>query len=207
MVNKNELNTKLDEILKNQKKILSNEEKILGEEKKIEDMELTELEKEDINQKTEEEALNELIHLEKQLKKKNYSPMKTITKRDVFKGFVGAFAGLMGHFAFSKGYELGSHLTIYQATILYIVAFVVINIMLYYTGFRKVQKHLIMRIMPLRAIILYTVSIVTILLVYLLFGKLHFPLQFTEVYTVVGSSVTLAVMGAGTADLIGGGGH
>jgi len=207
MVNKNELNTKLDEILKNQKKILANEEKILGEEKKIEEMESIELEKEDLNQKTEEEALNELIHLEKQLKKNNYSPMRSITKRDVFKGFVGAFAGLMSHFAFSKGYDLGAHLTTYQATVLYVVAFVVINIMLYYTGFRKVQRHLVMRFMPLRAIILYTVSIITILLVYLLFGKVHFPIHFTEIYNVVGSSITLAVMGAGTADLIGGGGH
>jgi len=171
-------------------------------------MEQEELSKEDINQKTEEEALAELVKLEKQLKNNNYDPIRTITKRDVFKGFVGAFAGLMSHFAFSKGYDLGSHLSLYQATVLYVVAFVVINIMLYYTGFRKVQKHLIMKFMPLRAIILYSVSILTILLVYILFGKVHLPIQFTEIYTVIGSSITLAVMGAGTADLIGNhGGH
>lgn len=207
MNNKDELNKKLDLILRNQKKILANEEKILEEEEKLEDMEAEELQKEDLNQQTEEDALAELINLEKKLKKKNYDPIRKITRRDVFKGFVGAFAGLMSHFAFSKGFELGTHLTMYQATVLYVVAFFVINIMLYYTGFRKVQKHLVLRFLPLRGIILYTVSILTILLVYLLFGKIHLPLHFSEVYTVVGSSVTLAVMGAGTADLIGGSGH
>lgn len=207
MVQKNELNDKLDLILKNQKKILENEEKILKEEVKIEKLEDQELKKEDLNQETEEEALDELLKIEKEIIKNN-NPIKNITRKDLFKGFVGAFAGLMGHFAFSKGFELGTSLTIYQATVLYIVAFFVINVMLYYTGFKKIQKKLILKFMPIRATILYTVSIFTILLVYLLFGKLHFPVHFWELYKVIGSSITLAVMGAGTADLIGGnGGH
>lgn len=207
MANKNELNEKIDEILLNQRKILANENKILGEEAKIEMMESDELSKEDINQKTEEDALNELIHLEKQIKKNNANPIRSITKRDVFKGFVGAFAGLVSHFAFSEGFELGEHLSYFQATILYIVAFVTINVMLYYTGFRKVQRHLVFKFMPLRAVILYIVSIFTIVLVYILFGQLHFPIHIYELYTLVGSSITLTVMGAGTADLIGSSGE
>lgn len=198
-----ELNKKLDLILENQKKILRNEQKIIGEELKLEELEKIELENESLNQKTEEEALAEIHELEKQLKKNNFNPIKKITKRDVFKGFIGAFVGVMGHFAFSKASELAAYIDIYRATVLYFVAFSIIIIMLYYTGFRNVQKQLVIKFMPLRAIILYTVSIVTIVIVNLLFGKIHFPIHFTELYILISANIILAVMGAGTADLIG----
>jgi uncharacterized membrane protein len=57
--------------------------------------------------------------------------------------------------------------------------------------------------MPLRATILYAVSILAILIVNLLFGKFHYPYQFLEIYNIVGATIILAVLGAGTADLIG----
>ncbi len=206
-MNKNELNSKLDLILKNQKKILENEAKILGEEEKIEELERQELEFESKEIKTEEDALNELKNLEKQIKNNNLNPIKNITRRDIFKGFVGAFVGVMSHFAFSKAADLAEKITVFQATVLYLVAFAIIIIMLYYTGFRNVKKHIFMKFMPLRAVILYVVSIITIIIVNLLFGKINFPLHFTEIYILVGTNIILAVMGAGTADLIGGDSH
>jgi uncharacterized membrane protein len=109
----------------------------------------------------------------------------------------------MGHFAFSKAADIAKTLSMYQTTILYIVAAIMIVIMLYYTGFRNVEKQVILKFMPLRAMTLYSVSIFTIIFVNLIFGKIHFSLEFTEVYKIVGASVILAVMGAGTADLIG----
>lgn len=201
------LNNKLDEILRNQEKILENEVKILGEEAKIENFENIELENEDLNQKTEEEALFELNQLGKQLKSKISSPLNRITKRDLFKGFIGAFLGLVGHFAFYKGVDIAATLTFFRATLLYFIAFAIIIIMLYYTGFRKVQRHLVLKFMPIRALILYGVSVFVIILVNLLFGKIYFPIHFIEIYKLVGASIILAVLGAGTADLIGGNGE
>ncbi len=200
---KSSLNAKLNLILENQEKILKNEAKILGEEERIEEMEQEELKEENETQKTEAEALKELEQLEKDLKKNISSPMKKITKRDIFKGFVGAFVGVMSHFAFSKAADIAPTLDFYRSTILFIVALIIVIVMLYYSGFRTIEKHIILKFMPLRAIILYVVSIVTILIVNLLFGKLHFPIHFNEVYQLVAASIILAVMGAGTADLIG----
>lgn len=197
------LNDKLNLILSNQDKILKNEQKILGEEEKIEELEKEELRDDKTFEKDEQTALSELANLEKELKMSISNPIKKVTKRDIFKGFIGAFVGIMGHFAFSKAADLAPTLSIARATVLYIVAFIIITVMLYYTGFRKIEKRTIMKFMPLRATVLYIVSIITIILINLLFGKLHFPIHFNELYTLVGASIILAVMGAGTADLIG----
>ena len=129
--------------------------------------------------------------------------MRNITKRDLAKGFVGAFVGVMGHFAFSKAADIAPTLNFFQSSVLYLVAFMIIVLMLYYTGFRNIEKHIIAKFMPIRALVLYTVSIITVLFVYLLFGKIYLPLHFLEIYNLVAASIILAVMGAGTADLIG----
>lgn len=207
MTNKESLSEKLDLILKNQKAILKNEDKILGEEFKLEDLEKEELTKEDNNFQSEEDAIKELKQLEKDVKKNSISPLNKITKRDLFKGFVGAFVGITGHFAFSEGAEIAELITWERATFMYIIAFLMIVIMLYYTGFRKVQKHIILRFMPLRATTLYLVSILAIIFVNLLFGKFHYPYHFVEIYNIIGATIILAVLGAGTADLIGNVGH
>lgn len=196
------INEKLDIILQNQKKILKNEKKIMGEEEKIEKFEKKELIDENISIKDDKEILEELNKLEKQIKKASSSPIKNITKRDIFKGFIGAFIGVMSHFAFSKAADIALTLSFLRASVLYLVAFVIIVTMLYYSGFRSVEKAIVLKVMPIRAIVLYTVSIITILFVYLLFGKLYF-VSFKEIYILVSASIILAVMGAGTADLIG----
>lgn len=193
---KNSLNEKLDLIISNQNKILSKED------------EIQELEKQDLAQdiqvtKSEEETLSELAKIEAKLNSSITKPLKLVTKRDIFKGFIGSFVGVMGHFAFSKAADIADTLSIYQTSILYIVAAVIIVIMLYYTGFRSIEKQIVLKFMPLRAVTLYTVSIFTIIFVNILFGKIHFPLEFIEIYKIVGASIILAVMGAGTADLLG----
>ena len=195
-----QLTSKLDLILANQKKILENEKKILGEEEKIESIE-KDIKRTEI--KDEKDVLSELNSLERNLKKNISSPIKKVTKRDLVKGFIGAFIGVVGHFAFSKAYDLGSSIDTFHASALYVVAFIIIVLMLYYTGFRNIQKNIILKFMPLRALVLYSVSIVTVILVYFLFGKIYFPIHIEELYRLVGASMILAVMGAGTADLIG----
>jgi uncharacterized membrane protein len=200
---KNSLNEKLDLIIQNQKKILKNEQMILSKEDEIEDLEKLDLEQDRKVSQSEEETLNELAKIERKLNSSISKPLKLVTKRDIFKGFIGSFVGVMGHFAFSKAADIAESLTIYQTSVLYIVAAIIIVIMLYYTGFRNIEKQIVMKFMPLRAVTLYSVSIFTILFVNLIFGKIHFPVEFIEVYKLVGASIILAVMGAGTADLLG----
>ena len=204
---KQSLNKKLDKILKNEDEILKNQRKILSKEKEIEKLEKEELSKEEELKasvlKTEEETLAELEELQKNLDKSLSSPMKKITKRDVFKGFIGAFVGIIGHFAFLKASDVALEISILRATILYFVAFLIIIIMLYFTGFRKVEMRIVMKFMPFRAGILFTVSIVTIIFVNMIFGKIHPPIEFSEIYKLVSANIILAVIGAGTADLIG----
>ena len=196
------LNEKLDLILENQKKILKNEANIFEEEQKLEDLENQDRESEKNLAKSETQALEELEKLESQIAQQS-SPITQITKKDFVKGFIGAFVGVMSHFAFSKAAALAPSLEIWRATVLYVIAFIIIIGMLYYTGFRAVKKQTILRFMPVRATVLYGVSIVTILIVNGIFGKIDFPLEFTQLYTLIGANIILAVMGAGTADLIG----
>jgi uncharacterized membrane protein len=197
------LNEKLDKILKNEDLILKNQKKILKEESKLEDLEEKELKEEELTLNSEKDAIEELKKLEEKLKKSKSNPLLSITKIDIVKGFIGSFLGVISHFAFSYASKIAAEISLFNATLLYIVAFIIIIIMLYYSGFRKVKKHLIFKFMPLRAVVLYLVSIITILFVNLLFGKIHFPINFIEIYKLVGASIILAVMGAGTADLIG----
>jgi len=207
---KDELNQKLDLILKNEKKILENEKKILGEEKNIEIKE-NKIEKEEIENlgenkteiKDEIQALKELKNLEKELKENSSNPIKNITKKDILKGFIGAFIGIVTHFTFAKGIIIAENLNILNSTVLYITAFIIINLMLFYTGFRNIEKHLLLKFMPIRAFAIYLVSIITIILVYILFGEMHQPLTFEYLYNLIAANIILAVIGAGTADLIG----
>lgn len=196
------LNEKIDLILENQKKILKNEAKIFKEEQKLEEMETRDLESDERLAHSEADTLKELEKLEKEFSQ-GASPITQITKKDFVKGFIGAFVGVMSHFAFSKAADLAPSLEVWRATVLYIIAFIMIVGMLYYTGFRSVKHQTIFKFMPARATVLYGVSILTILIVNALFGKISLPLSFTQIYTLVGANIILAVMGAGTADLIG----
>ena len=197
------LNKKLDEILKNEKKILENERKILNEETDIDKLEKKEIKENNIEINDEDKALEDLQKLEKEIKTNSVNPIKDITKKDILKGFVGAFIGIVAHFTFAKGVLVAKNLTIINSILLYVTAFIIINIMLFYSGFRKIKKHLLLKFMPLRSIVIYLVSIITILLVYLLFGEIHEVLTPLKLFNLVAANIVLAVIGAGTADLIG----
>ena len=196
------LNKKLDKILENQKKILEKEGDILEEENKIEELEKKELKKEEEIQNSEKDALEELKELEKKMKS-SPSPLYLLTKKDVVKGFIGAFIGVMSHFAFTKAAAIAPEISLYRATLLYIIAFIILIGMIYYSGFRNVKKNLLFNFLPLRATILFVVAIFTIIFVNLIFGQIQTPITFEQIYTLVSANIILAVIGAATADLIG----
>ena len=207
--NKLSLNAKLDLILKNQETILENEAKILGEEEKIlqKEEEIEQLEREEINNEKkyhtqEEGSLESLLALQQKLEVESKKSMRKITKKDFFKGFIGAFIGVMSHFAFLKAVSISEDLTFMRATALLIVAAIIIITMLYFTGFRQIRNKFVFNFIPLRATILYGVSIFTILFVNFLFGQIY-DYSFMGLYNLVAANIILAVIGAGTADLIG----
>jgi uncharacterized membrane protein len=180
-------------IIANQKKILKKLDKILTDE----DLEL----KHDLS---ETEELEKIVDLEKSLSREiKEKPLRKITYRDFSKSIVGAFFGVLGHFAFFYGVKISHEITIMRASILYIVAFFIGVLFIYLTGFRKIQhkKHLIF--VPIRLLVIYFTSIVVVIAVLSLFGYINNTIPFTEIYKQVAAVSILAVMGAATADLIG----
>lgn len=209
-----EILKRLDRIEKNQKKLLKIQESILKEEELIEkeekknlDLAKEELIEEKKIEEVEQEELNELKkleELEKQIEKElKVSPLKKVTQRDVIKGMLGALFGVVGHFAFAKGVELAEHYSFTRSTFLYLTSFAIIVLFLYFAGFRKVDDIFIFKVLPIRAIVIYISAIITVILVLFLYGKISFQTDFQVVYNTVAAISVLAVLGAGTADLLG----
>lgn len=208
------INQRLGSIEKQQVKILELQKKFLNKETKISKKEdvFLEFEKKAFDEEKflegeETQALYELKkieQLEENIKKKmGESPLRRITYRDITKGMIGAFFGIVGHFSFAKGVEISEHFSYIRSTGLYIASFVIIILFLYFSGFRKINEQLMFKFMPLRAIVLYFSSLITVLIVLLLYGKIDFTMEFSFIYNTIAAISVLAVLGAGTADLIG----
>lgn len=129
-------------------------------------------------------------------------PLTKITYHDVTKGMIGSFFGVVGHFAFFKGPDLASHLSIGRATLLLVTSMLLLVFFLYFSGFRRVTEY--HAYLPLRFLVIYVTAITVATAVLFLFDVLHFPIDFHLLFTNVAALSILAVMGAATADLIGG---
>lgn len=181
------------EMLKILKKIQKEEEQELDDESRLEKEELEEL-----------DELKKIESLEKDIDKKlKDNPLKRVTYRDITKGMIGAFFGIVGHFAFAKGVDIAAHYSWVRSTMLLVVAFVIIIIFLYFAGFRRINDKFVFKVLPIRAIVIYVSSIITTVLVLFLYGKIGLGTDFHTIYNTVAAISILAVIGAGTADLIG----
>ena len=194
-----DIGRKLDRVLKGQ-------EKLFKEEMKVEKEELGEERKEDSIKELEERQLTEIEKLE-QVEKEveeqvKQHPLTKVTIRDIYKGSLGAFIGLILHYTIFYGVEIAGKITMVRATILYPLSFLVGMVFLYITGFRKVKESGAVRFLPVRMIVLYTVSIiVSVGVLYLLFPA--FGSSFEEAYKQIATVSLLAVIGACTADMLG----
>lgn len=158
-----------------------------------------------INEGTEElSELKKLESIERSIQKKvQVSPLKRITYRDITKGMVGAFFGVVGHFSFADSVWITHHHSYIRSTILLLVSFILAVLFIYFTGFRKVQDRFVLKFLPLRAVVIWIASIVTIILVLILYDTVSFSMGFKTLYSTIAGISVLAVLGAGTADLIG----
>ncbi|MCD6464319.1 hypothetical protein J7L02_02225 [Candidatus Woesearchaeota archaeon] len=186
-----EINAKLGHVEKLLKKTLREEEQELKEEKTLEKEEDVEIKR-----------LEELERVEQQLQREvNPEPLTKITKHDIAKAFVGALMGVIGHFAFFYGVEISKELTMTRASLLLITSFIVCVVFLYFTGFRKISDKVLIKFLPLRAIVLYATSLFVVVIVLTLFGFVSQDVA--SFYKEIASISLLAVLGASTADLIG----
>lgn len=166
------------------------ESKLLREEEKIEELERKEL--------------KDLEELREEVKKDvGPHPLTKITRADVVRSFIGALIGTVGHFAFFYGVELAETISIWRATSLYFLDGIVAFFFMYYSGFRKVKEVRIMRFIPLRVVVVYSISLIVVLATLFIFGFIGEESSFVHIYKAVSTILMLAVLGASTADILG----
>ncbi|MBI2660189.1 DUF2391 family protein [Candidatus Woesearchaeota archaeon] len=118
------------------------------------------------------------------------------------KGIVGAFIGVVAHFAFIYGKQIANNITMTRATILLAFSYVLIIILMYETGYREIKEKRLLGILPKRATAIFFTSIIMIPIIFFLFNQLNLS-NLTELYKQIAVTSVLASVGAGTADLIG----
>lgn len=199
---KNKLDLILDlerKQIKGQKRIEELEKKEINRVDKLDSEEhlLSNLEKKQL------EEFEDLKNLELKIREKvGVHPLRKVTYKDIGKSMIGAFVGLVSHFAILEGAHFAENITTFRANLFFIISFSVGLIMIYYTGFRKVNDPRLFAILPLRLIIVYTVTIISTLIALFVFGGAHFETEF--LYRQVAVLSLPAIIGACAADLIGG---
>ena len=183
------------------------EEKKMGQ--KIGDIEKKEtaIEKKEeaisVEEKKMEKETQKIEKLEKEIKEDiQQKPLEKLTIRDLNKGVVGAFIAVVAHFAFIYGKDIAKEITMARATVLIVFSYLLVILLMYETGYRKIKDKKVIGILPLRATAIFITSIVVILAIFFLFNQIDFS-NLSSLYKQIAVTSVLASLGAGTADLIG----
>ncbi len=186
---------------------------ILAEEKKVENK-ATEIEKkEDSIEKKEniivaeekkiESETKHVEKLEKEIKKEvSEKPLTKLSFRDVNKGIIGAFIGVVAHFAFIYGKEISKDISVARASVLIVFSYLLIMLLMYETGYREIKDKKLAGIIPIRATVIFVTAIIVIVAIFFLFNQINFA-DLSALYKQIAVTSVLASLGAGTADLIG----
>ena len=187
------------EILAEEKKV---EGKINGVEKKEEEIEKKETAIISEEKKIEKET-EKVQKLEKEIKKEvTQKPLTKFNVKDLNKGIIGAFIGVVAHFAFIYGKEIAKSISATRATVLFVFSYLLIIILMYETGYREIKEKRWLGILPIRATVIFLTSIMVILIIFFLFNQINLS-DLTGLYKQIAVTSVLASLGAGTADLIG----
>ncbi len=179
------VNNKIEDIEDEEKTIEKKEDIIIEEEKKI------------------EKETEKLERIEKEIKDEvKTKPLMAINFKDLNKGIIGAFIGVVAHFAFLYGKEVAKEITVTRATVLIIFSYILIIILMYETGYREIKEKRLIKILPRRATAIYLTSILVILIIFFLFNQINLS-DLAGLYKQIAVTSVLASLGAGTADLIG----
>jgi uncharacterized membrane protein len=173
---------------------------------RIEELLKTQKKEEAQIEREEEKELSEVQRLEKleaEIQKEVAPhPMRRITYHDITKGMIGAFVGIVGHFAFFYGHHIAETLSMQRATLLLVVSLALLVIFLYFSGFRRVKEYT--KYLPIRVFTIFVTAMVVCIGVLFMFNILPWPTTWHDLYLNVAAVSILGVMGAATADLIGG---
>lgn len=187
---------KLDTIDKKLDQLLSLEKEGAKEEEETQDLEKQELK--DIDELQDE--LNKLdINIKKEIGAK---ALTKVTLKDISKGVVGAFIGIVSHFAFFEGAHIAEGISNLRAVFLLITSLLIGTIFIYFTGYRKIKVMRLLYLVPLRVIVIYLTALFTIVFVLFIYGIIEHPsvsLLFKQLAVI---SIP-AMLGASAADLIG----
>ena len=174
-----------DDILEKRNSLPKEEVKVMAEEKKV------------------EEEAEKVENLEKKISKEvRSSPMAKFNVKDLNKGIIGAFIGVVAHFGFIYGKAIAQYITTTRATVLFLFSYLLIIILMYETGYRDIKEKTLLGILPKRATFVYLTSIVVVIVVFYLFNMLDLT-NLNGLYKEIAVTSVLASVGAGTADLIG----
>ncbi|MBI2656340.1 DUF2391 family protein, partial [Candidatus Woesearchaeota archaeon] len=129
-------------------------------------------------------------------------PLAKLTVKDLNKGIIGAFIGVVAHFAFIYGKEIAKDISTARATVLFAFSYLLIVILMYETGYREIKEKRLLGVLPIRATVIFLTSICVILVIFFLFNQVSIG-DVTGLYKQIAVTSVLASLGAGTADLIG----
>lgn len=176
---------KVEDMGKTQYSIVKKEDKIVVEETKL------------------EKETEKLQKLENEIKEEvSTKPLTTLSFKDLNKGIIGAFIGVVAHFAFIYGKTIATQISILRATVLLVFSYILITILMYETGYREIKEKRLLGILPKRATVIYVTSILMIPIIFFLFNQLNLT-DIGSLYKEIAVTSVLASVGAGTADLIG----
>jgi len=194
------LESEVSQVIKNERRIESKENTIeklqgkeLSEEKHIARVDTSEV-----------DELKKMEQMEKELRKSGASLLGRITYQDFIKSAIGALIGVVGGFTFalSPGLFL-NNISLVRAHMLFGLSFAMVILFVYFSGFRKVREIRNWGILPVRALVIYITSILTVVIVMLIFGILE-KYSLAQAYILVSATSVIAVLGACAADMLGG---
>ncbi|MEK6968198.1 MAG: hypothetical protein AABX51_06210 [Nanoarchaeota archaeon] len=198
-IKKLSLSKKLDVILQKEEQVLRRESAIAAEEKK-EDKEEKKIE---FLEEQELSEIRELEKLEKEIKNQiKEHPLKKIGGRDVIKGLAGGFAGVIVHNALYYGTAIAGTFDNFRAIMWFFLAFIMGGILLYASGYRKVEDKKTLWIIPLRLTILYCAALVVSIAALFLYSP-GFGSDVEKSMHLLAAVQMSATIGAVTADMLG----
>ena len=204
-----DIERKINKMLTSQERIERLERKLYKEELETQELERDQLEEEGDIQALEKRQLKEMEELEELEKDIKHAvvkhPLRKITIRDFSKGLIGAFIGIVSHYAFIEGAHVAEDISIARASFLLVLSFLVGFVFIYFTGYRRVNDKKLLEFLPIRVLVIYLVSLFAIFVVLFAFGLIE-PLKeldFGLIYRQVGVISLPAIIGAAAADLIG----
>ena len=191
LIKRKSISDKLDEILRLERKQIKEE----GDIEAIEEREFKKLQHID-NEVEDLERLEEKIN--KQIGK---HPLAKVTTKDVGKAFIGAFIGVVSHFAVLEGVHFAESISLPRATSYFVLSYLIGFVFLYYTGFRKIKQLKFLAILPLRLTLIYLVMIASVAFTIYIFSLTNISLL--DLYKQVAVVFLPGIIGASAADLIG----